>query len=604
MYYWNRDLRGNLDNKVPVSELNPAFWQHMVTFGVGLGVAGTIDPDSAWDAIAPQSAVAWPYTNPNRGNCAGFECPARIDDLLHAALNSRGGFFSADDPEEFASGLTETLTTIVNRAAASATRIAGNSVFLDTGTRIFQAGFDSSDWSGWVRSYRPTLVQESGKLVSTVAWNAEDALPAYDERNILSHEGGSGIGHGIDFVWNELSAGQRTLLNGDETLLEYLRGSRDFEGAGFRERSALIGDVINSDPVFSHREDFDYGIVGGGEGEQYGPFMESKRDRVAALFVGANDGMLHGFNAATGVELFAYVPGAVYPFLLDLATSPYVHRYFVDGGIHVSDAYLNGAWKTVLLGGLGAGGGAVFALDVTDPASMDKDKVLWEFTDIDMGYSFGAPVIARLQSGVWVAVFGNGYGSPNGKSVLYIVNLATGELVSKVDTGADGGNGLSSPSFVYRSDPDGRYAEAIYAGDLQGNLWKFQMSGNCGSQSCGWEVAFRQGNARYPLFSARNDEGQVQPITTRVDLRQHTRGGYMLLFGTGRFFSSADPADTDVQSVYGIWDNGIDRVSATDRGGLQRQSIVYQGQVGDHRVRAFSDEPAWWDDPEIAAARG
>jgi type IV pilus assembly protein PilY1 len=604
MYYWNRDLRGDLDNQVPVSELDPAFWQHMVTFGVGLGVSGGIDPGAAWDAIATQTAISWPYTNPDRGNCEGSECPARIDDLLHAALNSRGGFFSADDPEAFASGLEETLSSIVHRAAASATRVAANSVFLDTGARVFHAGFDSTDWSGWVRAYQPVLDQDSGEVSITVDWDAEEKLPDHDERNILTHEGGSGTGHGIDFVWNDLSAGQLTLLNQDEDLLKYLRGNRDFEGDGFRARSRLIGDVVNSDPVYSHQENFDYAIVGGVEGEAYGPFMAAKRDRVAALFVGANDGMLHGFNASTGVELFAYVPGSSYPFLRDLAASPYAHRYFVDGGIHVSDAYLDGAWKTVLLSGLGAGGSAVFALDVTDPASMDKDKVLWEFTDTDMGYSFGTPVIARLKSGVWAAVFGNGYGSPNGKAVLYIVNLATGNLIAKVDTGATGGNGLSSPSFVYASDTSGRYADAIYAGDLQGNVWKFQMSGNCGSQNCNWEVAFKQGNSKYPLFTARNADLQVQPITTRVDLRQHTRGGYMLLFGTGRFFASSDPANSDVQSVYGVWDNGADRVSGTDRSQLQQQSIIYQGKTGDHRVRAISDEMAWWEDPSISSARG
>jgi type IV pilus assembly protein PilY1 len=590
MQYWKQDLRGDLENRVPVSTTNPAFWQHMVTFGVGLGVTGSIAPDSAFAAIQSGAAIDWPSPSVTGGS-------ENIDDLLHAGVNSRGGFFSAADPDAFASKLTETLASIVERTRSSATRISNNSVFLDIGSRVFQAGFDSSDWSGWLHAYLPGL-DAAGQLTNTLEWRAEAQLPAHDQRNILSHEGGNGNGHGIAFSWGAggLSDAQKAQLNDSEALLDFLRGQRDEEGGNYRVRGGVMGDIIGSDPLYSHQEHYGHHLLGGIEGDSYNAYVQAKRQRTPLLYVGANDGMLHAFDATNGTEVFAYVPAAVYPHLAELAAQDYQHRYYVDGGLHVSDAYINGGWKTILLGTLGAGGKGVFALDVSNPGSMDSSRVLWEFSDADLGYPYGKPVIARLRNGTWAAIFANGYDSADGRAILYILDVASGELIAKVDVGVAGDNGLSAPAFVYESGEAGRYASAIYAGDLLGNLWKFQMSGPCNQAGCDWDVAFSQGNDRLPLFSARSGSDQAQPITTAVDLRQHDQGGYLLLFGTGRFLSADDPEDLSVQTVYGIWDNG-ERISATDRSVLQQQTIDHQVALNDSLVRGLSNaQVSWWDD--------
>lgn len=589
MYYWRTDLT-NLTNNVPTSPQNPAFWQHMVTFGVGLGVPTAVNPEEAFTAIESGATITWP--DPETSNTGTSNLPpGRADDLLHAAVNSRGGFFNAQDPDEFATRLSNTLSTIVTRAARSSTAISTTSVFLDTGTKVFQARFDSNDWSGKVLAFQPTVVND--RLSLTQLWDAEAALPLPASRNILSWNGTSGT----TFTLNGLTAAQRTPLGADDAeraaVINYIRGVRDGEGGVYRQRGALIGDVINSDPVFAHRENFGHNILGGTEGSTYLSYVNSKISRTPMVYVGANDGMLHAFNANNGAEVFAFVPSAVIPNLKQLTQKDYEHRYYVDGGIHVSDAFIGGSWKTILLGTTGAGGRSVFAIDVTNPTAVDASKVLWEFTaanDADLGFTMGGrPLIARLNNGVWAAIFGNGYGSPSGKAVLYVVNLATGALIRKIDTGADGANGMSAPIFFYQSDGDSLFAGTIYAGDLRGNLWKFNLTANNISN---WDVSFSQGQTRLPLFSAQRS-GQLQPITTAPELRRHPRGGYLVMFGTGKFFALGDLTDNSVQSIYAIWDNGS-RITQTDRSTLQVQSIIAEGTSGGFNTRAVSSNTVDW----------
>src|SRR5690606_3855570 len=171
-------------------------------------------------------------------------------------------------------------------------------------------------------------------------------------------------------------------------------------------------------------------------------FRTANRDRRKMLYVGTNDGMLHGFDALTGNEILAYVPAGAYRYLASLTDPNYQHRYFVDGSPNVGDAYIGGAWKTVLIGTAGAGGSTVFALDVTDPDSFDADSVLWEISNsdadfADLGATIGYATVGRMPNGEWVAVFGNGYGSAQGHAVLYIVRLSDGELIRKIEACAN-----------------------------------------------------------------------------------------------------------------------------------------------------------------------
>ena len=287
--------------------------------------------------------------------------------------------------------------------------------------------------------------------------------------------------------------------------------------------------------------------------------------------------MLHGFRVANGVEKLAYIPASLLGDLSLLTKPDYSHRYYVDGTPKVGDAYLGSSWKTVLLGSTGAGGKAVFAIDVTAPDNFSADKMLWEFTNAEMGVALAAPTLVRVKSGSkWVALVANGYNSTSQTARLFVLDLATGAVIKEIDTqvgSASEPNGLSSPLPV---DEDGdRVADYVYAGDLQGNLWKFDLTDNNSAQ---WGSAFKTGNKPKPLFQACNGTCSAstrQPITMRPLAIRHPKGGIMVLMGTGSYFTNDDkllPATPRLEAVYGIWDTGAE-VSSSQ---LLQQSITHE----------------------------
>ncbi|MEY3123418.1 MAG: hypothetical protein RI993_2243, partial [Pseudomonadota bacterium] len=439
--------------------------------------------------------------------------------------------------------------------------------------------FNSADWSGQLFAFN---LQPDGSL-GAVQWEASSQLPGHASRKIFTHNGSTGLAL-TAASFSSLSTAQQTALNrnilgvddGKGMLrLNWLRGDRSSEmamGGTFRNRnSGLLGDIINSDLLYVKALNFNYNSmpVGTPGQESYQAYVLANKNRLPVVYTGANDGMLHALNADTGQELFAYVPAAVYPNLSKLTAADYAHRYFVDGNTYAGDAYIDSSWKTVLLGALGGGGKSIFALDITDPVNFSAPDILWEFTDPDLGFVHGQAKIARLKSGDWVAIISNGYNSGSDKAYLFIVNLQTGALIKKIATNNSTSNGLSSPALV-DTDND-KMIDTVYAGDLQGNVWKFDLSHSNTSQ---WGVAYKTGSNNMPLFTARNASNQVQPITSPLEIGFHKNGGHVIFFGTGQFIASGDNTDTRVQSFYGIWDNGSSHITATDRSVLQQQTIV------------------------------
>lgn len=613
MYYWKRDLRTDLDNRVPASDRNPAFWQHMVTYGVGLGVGGTIDPATAFASIPCPSCsppvssapIAWPDPNFDSTNCnAGAgECAARVDDLLHAAVNSRGGFFSASDPDVFASELQGVLEDIVARVEASDTAAATSSAVLQTDTLLYTASFRSTDWSGTVTARE---VYSDGSP-GAEKWNAEIKMSAMDpaDRKIFTMSGASKI----PLLWDSLNGTQQAALEVNPSAVAttatgadrvaWLRGT---EHGGLRNRSQTeiiggvpttvvrrIGDLVNSDPQFMFKRDFGYSLLPGAEGTSYVTFRSSASylSRPDLLLVGSNDGMLHAFHAGTpytgsppamqaegGSELFAYMPSELlspgsgaHARINELMASDYSHRYFVDGTPAVGDAYLDGSWKTVVVGTMGAGGRTVFALDVTNPTSFGASNVLWEFTHPDLGYGVSQPTIARLQDGTWVAIFGNGYNSTDHKAKLFVVELASGTLKYLVDTdvgSAASPNGLAAP--VVTDWPAANLsATRVYAGDLQGNIWRFSLSVTP-------SVA--------KLFTATDGSGVPQPVTSRpsIALLPGDPQQVVVAFGTGSFFRTEDGgmSSPQTQTLYGVFDSTVG-VTNVVRNDLLAQTIETNG---------------------------
>lgn len=626
MHYWKTDLRTDLSNEVPTNTLDPAFWQHLVNFTVGLGVTGSLDPHTDWAGlVAGTTNWSAPTTN-----------ATKIDDLWHTSVNSRGGFFSASDPDTFATSLANILSDISDRTA-SASSVALNSGTVSGSSKLYQAKFDSGDWTGQLLAYPINL---DGSL-GTQAWDAADEIPSAASRIIVTFDGTDGQ----PFSWGSgISTDQQTLL-GNENTLNYLRGDQSLEasnGGTFRNRTTRLGDIVHASPTYVGPPALRYpDIWGTSETENsypYSTFKTSNSSRQPIIYAGANDGMLHAFNADTGVEEFAYIPNALYEILPDLADPNYGHNFYVDGSPAVVDAFFasDNAWHTVLVSGLRAGGQGIFALDVTDPSDFSTEtnaatKVLWEFTDkddVDLGYTFGQPSIVRLQNGVWAAVFSGGYNntfdndadasstndSTTGDAVLYIVNIETGALIKKLSTevgsaedptGNNRPNGLSTPSVV---DVDGdSIVDTIYAGDLFGNLWKIDISSNNTSQ---WKFAYKSGSNPLPIYTACAaaicTSSNTQPITTQVQVVRHPlHSGYLILFGTGQYFEIGDNSSTSqlTQTVYAIWDKEEASLTSIDRDNLLQQEIIkevtdfgYDLRISTENAISWSTQSGWYMD--------
>ena len=347
------------------------------------------------------------------------------------------------------------------------------------------------------------------------------------------------------------SAGVVGTVTDGQKRLNWLRGDKTNEvrNSGiFRNRTTtVLGDIINSDPIFSYTESYGYTslpVTAAGQ-STYAAFVSGKSSRPPMVYDGANDGMLHAFradtgNASSGKELFAYVPAAVYGNLSSLTEPAYLHKYFVDGSASIGDAYLASNWKTVLLGGLGKGGKAIYALDISTPDAFTNSQVLWEYsgstasaidgsgvTDANgMGLTYSQPQIARLNNGKWAAIFGNGYNSTSERAFLYIVDLSDGTLIKKIATNTAASNGLSTPR-LYDNNND-KIIDFVYAGDLQGNLWKFDLSASGSGASARWGL----GNGGNPLFIARNSSNLVDFPTHRTAHGRSTskRRGFGLLW--------------------------------------------------------------------------
>lgn len=590
MYYWNRDLRTDLENRVPSSELNPAFWQHMVTYGVALGVTGSINPNTAFGAInsTPPGNITWP--NPTGSNSA------KIDDLLHAAVNGRGGFFSASDPDTFARELSSVLSSIVARATSAGTAAAASSAVLQTNSLLYNASFRSDDWSGNIeaRALNPTTGQPG-----TLTWNAESLLASRawqvtgepNPRNLVTR---TEAGTPVQLVLGNLGPLQQAALGINppgapatsataENRVNWLRGRED---AGLRSRTVegvvrRIGDMIGSDPQYLSKRDYGYSLLPGTEGTSYRTFRNSTAytSRPDALLVGSNNGFLHAFHARTGQELFAYMPSelllprapASHAQINELMRPDYSHRYFVDGTAALGDAYVGGSWRTMLVGTMGAGGRSVFALDVTNPASFGTANVRWEFTHADLGFVVTKPRIVRLADGRWAAVFGNGVNSATYRPRLFVVDLADGSLIHNLALGGEGfgssadPNGLSPVETTDWPANDLSMSNA-YAGDLHGNLWR---------------VNFRTTTPTVTrLFSAVDSASPArrQPITSRPRVAQKSSdaSSVIVTFGTGSFFKVGDDSvvSPQVQSLYGIFDSASPSSTVATRGNLLAQTIT------------------------------
>ncbi|MRW94342.1 pilus assembly protein PilY [Duganella sp. FT80W] len=419
---------------------------------------------------------------------------------------------------------------------------------------LYQTSLTTADWGGHFSHYILPAGAAASGATGKLAWDAgailtgsatQSPTPTPALRNIYTAiVQPDGALQMVPFTWPALSLAQQAMLDLDdhagEQRLAYLRGDRGQEGKLFRVRSSVLGDAVHSTPVY------------------VGPIVHR-----AAVYLGANDGMLHAFDALDGTELFAYVPDALIAQLPQLSNPAYQHHAYVDGPASTAAIRLQGQDKTILLSGMGGGARGVFALDVTDPTAFaDGLGVLWEFTgqhDALMGNVTTIPQVVRVRVHKnvyrYFAVVAGGVNPEDGKGALFLLaldkpreqgwqlNLNYYRILTPV-ADATLANALSAPVLVNDAEGALRYA---YAGDLQGNLWRFDFS-----DDAPWQKAIGQ-----PLFVARDDQGQRQPIAQQPLLAYAQQRGYVVMFGTGRLIEKADrsAATAITQSYYGIIDS-------------------------------------------------
>ena len=416
---------------------------------------------------------------------------------------------------------------------------------------------------------------------------------------------------GLTFDWSSLTAAQKDALKQDplggpllpdsvgQERTDWLRGSRLLEQPSglYRERDSRLGDIVNSDPQFIHQQDFGYALLdqsvafsSTGAGAAYLAFRQSAayQSRIPMVVLSANDGMLHGFDASLGGsggnELFAFVPDAAIANMYELTVPEYSHRYFVDGSARTSDVWTGSAWRTIVVGTTGAGGKSVFALDITDPSSMNSSKVLWEFTHPDMGYTIGQAAIVPLPNGEFGVVVSSGYETGNSDGKIWILDPNDGSIIKTITANSSGD--LGQPLVVDLNND--RVADRIYVGDTDGNLWRFDLDG---SNTNDWRppAALRSGSSALPLFIARDASGTRRPITAPLASAFGENGLHTVFFGSGAFYRVDDnvvPPNPDVDAFYGIIDRGV---QISGRSELLEQSIVAEVTTSGTRVRGVTD---------------
>ncbi len=634
MYYYKTDLRdpslnnctGALGtgtdvcgNNVAPKGNDVATWQHMTTFTLGLGVNGLLkyDPNYLNQTTGDfndlkQGTKDWSVP----ANGKGAE---NIDDLWHAAVNGRGQYFSAGDPNSLSTSLNTALAAIAERLGSASGAAASNLQPVSGDNKLFVAQYVTGKWTGDVLAL--TIDPVSGVIASTPLWSAKTELDArvagVTPRKIYyfksgaannlrdfntSNLGADGLIGNFDMVCSKSPAlsqcggyvpADLTTANTADNMVTWLRGGTN---AVYRARANVLGDIVGGAPVYVSKPPFKY------TENAYGSYATSQASRAGTVYVAANDGMLHAFDGNTGFENWAFMPSGVLPNLYKLADNNYSanHQYLVDGAPAIGDVWDAGAnaWKTILIGGLGAGGRSYYALDITNPTS---PIALWEYSNVDLGLTFGNPIITKRADGTWVVVFASGYnnnvGSGDGNGHLFVLNALTGALIKSIPTNTSAGtavgtsttpSGLAKINVWVDSDIDNT-AKRVYGGDLLGNVWRFDIDGLVLPNGAALQLA--QLRAGSPLAA--------QPITTQPLVAEVSQNGAKfpaVYIGTGKYLGTSDLSNTSQQSVYALKDSlsgtGMGDVRAGST--LVAQTLTTTTDASGAKIRTSTQNSVTW----------
>jgi type IV pilus assembly protein PilY1 len=642
MYYYDTDIRttgfsnctGALGQNVCGEGVGneSIVKQNMTTLTLGLGIDGTLIYSNDYktqtigdfaDIKSPLGIRDWPVPVQDTASA--------IDDLWHAAVNSNGTYFSARTPKELSDSLKKALADIQSKVGAGSAASASSLQPTAGDNFNYVASYETVKWVGNLEARTVNLTTlETSKSAAWCAENvAADAvqgiLPcsgtmaskvaaASDTRNIKFNSGGVLVDFNYGnlnatqksffettFLSNNLSqwpdlttgtGGQREMAVGNG-IVNFLRGQQGFEDRSsnapesriFRFRETTLGDITESQPAFISKPVFNYTDPG------YDTFKSAQSGRVGRIYVGANDGMLHAFNAANGQEVWAFVPTPAIPKMWKLADRDYAtnHVNLVNGDPTIAEICVSSCstasatWKTVLVAGLSGGGRGYYALDITNP---DTPQLLWEYTaqnNANLGYTFGSPVVTKLADGTWVALLTSGYNngafdnngttanSPagNGQGYLYVVNVATGAVIKSFPTNQGSSttpSGLGQVSAFVDDVTKNNLATYVYSGDLLGNLWRFDLNAATGT-------------APLQLATLKGPDGTTaQPITTAPQLGVVNKKR-VIFVGTGKYLEVADLTNTEKQSLYAIKDDDLNTPLGNPRASLIPQVITTSGEA-------------------------
>jgi len=586
-----QDLCGNSSNPL----VTPHEKQNMQVFTIGLGAPGNMQylqnylAATAGDYYAIKHGLA---ADPSNGICAWqasgictwpkpvFNQPSTIDDLWHAAVNTDGLYFSAKDPDSLYAGLRAALSAIDAKNGATAAATTSNPNVTSGDNQIFLSSYRTGDWTGDIKSHRIDLTT-GGVNTNVSDWSAKAWLDANGNSRTIHMFSASSATKLKAFSWATLSSSEKAYFQkpyissgpnplsqfcssgaycltsaiqdaaAGEPLVRFIAGERANEGGlseldkYFRVRASILGDIVSSEGAFVRVPRLGYADSG------YSTHQAALAGRPGMLYVGANDGVLHAIDAATGAERWAYVPTEVLPKLYTLADKEYPtkHEYFVNASPVIADIKIGSTWRTILVSGLGQGGRAYFALDVTDPLN---PKALWEFKDNNLGYTLGRAEIGKLADGTWSVFLPSGYNnvSPgDGKGRVFVLNAATGALNSTATVSNNSGS-TTTPSNLghIRAWKNLSFSDAtvmrVYGGDTDGNVWRFDVNNNVGAPGADAQL----------LATLKSALNVAQPITSRPELGMVAGTHVMVYVGTGRYLGVPDIADAKIGSIYGIKD--------------------------------------------------
>jgi type IV pilus assembly protein PilY1 len=722
MYYWQTDL-SSMINEVATGKQDPAAWQHMSTFTMGLGFTPQKSASDTTPMPVQQifawaqggtaiSGFQWPTPSGSGGNGGSIN---NIADLLHAAVNGHGDFFSAKSPQDLAAGFSKAIAEISQRTTTTSAASVNASV-VAVGAVGFGTSYNTGDWSGDFNAYallppnatpskKPIWYPSPADLLDT-AYHTTAAAPdrpvytdAYNPADDTPFSSFQFSAANVDKLDPVEVAG----LGGDPAAsvdtpanrINYLLGSSKYEGApNYRTRATLLGAIIHAQPVYVGYPTGNYfsfptgtpealaaaaAASDGSDDKSYDSFVARHASRAPTVYQGANDGMLHAFNAPVpqcttydpdtgacdhpgtdpGKEDWAFIPRAVYANLGNLTNADFQFRPTVDATPVTRDVFFseNGSneWHTLLAGGVGLGGRGVYALDISGEANSSspaaQPTVQWEFdadmpttgcksnigscVGTDLGFTVSQPNIGRLANGRWVVIVPNGYfpdcsasdipTDPNAASTdpdkcqnianqapgwadgtpysaLFVLDAQTGAVIAELKTPQISGvtsYGLATPVLGdYQND---QIDDVAFAGDAQGNLWRFDLCGAaapgdaCGGPSS-WTVtlAYKGGTAKDP-----NGNTVMQPITSMPRLfPDPTTNRFMVVFGTGRFLGVGDNSNKDVQAVYGVRDQG----STADSSTAYTQADLVPQYLHETTIPADAKLPDGSPDPNAGAS--